>query len=421
LTTLVLQIVLAIVVLAGLIATIMSVKGWHWAQMLLLLGVFLSSFVVLLFGLEVFRIHRNIRSKLPALERKIAETNLKIEVLTLGGDSSQAMQLPPEPGFSVETEGRVPGLNVWTRRLQDLERDRGAVWRGVTPSGPVDPATSRVPVTIPAPQPHGLAKDAIVYVFEQGEPSAASPQEGSQYLGEFRVVDVRPDGATLESVFKLDNRTGNRIVASQKPWELYETMPADKHELFAGLTEEKLREMLPAGSVDQYIRDGQTATADDEAHRVGYDEQGQRLGANDAAKAVKWVYERPLKDYAYLFAAANRELIELFTERTALIEDGKKLAIAHENAKKLGAIRLEEQQGLNGDSVHMTEDRKAIETQLATVTRILGAFKAELATKEAEIVAMAGKLRNQQLEALREMDKRAPAPAPAGPFVGAAP
>lgn len=416
--TLVLTIFLGIVVLTGLIATIMSVKGWHWAQMLLLLGVFLFSFTSLLLGLEVFRIHQKIRSKLPALAEKTANENAKIEALTLGGDASLAKYLPAEVQPLVEAEGRVPGLNVWTRRLQDVERDRGAVWRGVTPSGPVDPATGRLPVTIPAPQPHGLAKNAIVYAFEQGEPNAATPQDGSQYLGEFRVVDVRPEGATLESVFKLDNRTGNRIVASQKPWELYERMPADKHELFAGQPEEKLREWLPAGSVDQYIRDGQTATADDEAHRVGYDEAGQRLGADDAAKAVKWLYERPLKYYAYLFAAANRELIELYAERTALVEDGKKLAIAHEIAKKLGELRMEEQKGLTGDLGHMKNDRAAIEAQLATVTRILAAFKTEMTQKESDVVRMAAELRDRQLEQLRVIDASAPAPAQ-GSLLGA--
>ena len=369
--------------------------------MLLLLGVFLFSFVALLLGLEVYRIHKTIRSKIPPLEKQIASLEEENEALKKGGDAAMVVRIFGEPPFNAEAEGRMPALGVWTRRLQEIERERGAVWRGVTPSGQVDPATGRVPVTIPNP-PHGLAKDTLVFAFEQGEPNAADPQQGSQYLGEFRVVDVRPDGATLEAVIRLDNRTGNRLVASRQPWSLYETMPGDSHELFAGLEADKLHELLPASTVDEYIRHGQPATPDDdEFHRAGFDEQGQRLGPDDAAKAVKWLYDRPLRDYAWLFAAAHREFVELAAQRTALTEDTKKLDAAKAIAEKLTAMRVEEQQGLSEDLTHMKADRAAIESLLAAVQAKLAEMQKQSTRKQAENVRMAGQLREEQLRALR--------------------
>ena len=419
---LVFQILLAVVLLAGLITVIMSVKNWHWAQMLLLLAIFLSSFGVLVMGMEVFRIHRNLRSgarerTLPKLESQIADLEAQNEALVNGADAAMLNVVFPAdpPQFDDEAEGRMPGMAVWTRRLQDLHRQRGRVWKGAESGGAVDPATGRIPVAIANPQPHGLEKDAIVYVFEEGEPNAAAPAEGAQYLGEFRVVEVRPDGATLEAVYRLDDRTGNRLGGSQKPWRIYETMPADRHDLFAGFTEERLRQMLPESSVEEYLRHGQTtekpnATEGFNPEVAMFDEAGHRLGPEDADQAVKWLYDRPLRDYAYLFAAANRELIELVAQKFSLIEDSKRLAVALEHAKKFVALRAEEKAGLSEDLAHMEHDRQAIEAHLTTVQRILASVTAEIAAKQAENQRNAAELRDRQARQLEDLDRAAPAP-----------
>jgi hypothetical protein len=285
----------------------------------------------------------------------------------------------------------------------------------VTPAGPVDPATGRINVTIANPSPHGLEQDALVYLFEEGEPNAASPQEGAQYLGQFRAVQVTPDGATLESVFRLDNRTGNRLAGSQRPWEIYETMPADRHELFAGVPEEQLRQWFPAATVEEYVRHGQdtekpAGASEFDPNVAMFNEQGHRLGPDAAGDAVKWRYDRKLRDYDYLFGAANRELVELVAQRTALVEGAKRLAEALENAKAYGALRAEEKEGLAGDLEMMKRDRAAIEKQLATVGRMLANVGREIVTKRAENVKMTEQLRAAQQQKLDELDRTSPPP-----------
>ena len=90
-----------------------------------------------------------------------------------------------------------------------------------------------------------------------------------------------------------------RLAASRAPWVIYETMPMDRNELFAGMTEDQLKQLLPKQSVAEYLRHGKEATADDDpARKVGLDEEGKRLPADQIAKATKVLYQRRLRDYA---------------------------------------------------------------------------------------------------------------------------
>jgi hypothetical protein len=410
------QILVAVVILAGLITVIMSVKNWHWAQMVLLLLIFFCSIGVLFLGLEVYRIHKTFRGKMPALQQQLAQVELKNEALKNGtGDNALAGSIFSEMPFDFEAEGsRMPGLGVWTHRLQDQARQRGRVWRGVMPAGPVDARTSRVPVQI-QPQPHGLEQDAIVSVFEQGEPNAANPAQGAQYLGDFRVVEVRPDGVTLEAVIKLDKFTGPRVAGSKGPWALYETLPADRHELFAGMTEEQLRQLIPAASVDEYIRHGQKVEKPNAGDAFNpniamLDEQSRRVGPDNAEAAVTWLYERQLRDYAFLFAAENRRLVELVAQKSSLQEDLRKLAAANKVAEKFSAMRTDEKQALAGDKAHLDADRAAVEALLATIDRQLANAQRMLAEGLQRNSQLVAQLTNEQMQMLEQVDAVAPAP-----------
>ena len=408
--SLVFQIVVLLVVLAGLIGTIMCIKNWHWAQMLLLLGIYFSALGTLLLGLEVYRIHRNLRAGVPKLEKQLAEVQEENAALRQGTRdpvviariaNRQENGLP----FDQEAEGRLPGFDVWEHRLQDANRARGRVWRGVVAGGPVDPKTGRVPVLIKKPSPHGLAKDAIVYAFEQGEPNAATPPRGAQYLGEFRVVESNAGGAVLEAILRLDDRTGPRLeqsAAGKKAWSLYETMPADQHELFAGKDEETLRKLLPAASVEQYIRQGTKAREDDDPHDVaGFDDQGRRLGPENIDKAVEKRFDRPLRDYAYLFSELAREKTLLLARAAALTEDNAKLKAANEAGIALGKKRAEETRLVTQDLGHMKNDRRVIEALQQTVQKQLANAKTLLGDALKYNLQLADELVDRQLSALR--------------------
>lgn len=418
---LVLPIIVLVVILVGLITIIMSIKNWHWAQMLLVLGIFFMSISTLLLGMEVFRIHRNIRKAIPGLEQRLADVEAENNALARGTRDTavsnrvfQAELFNGEAPFDIEAEGRMPGLEYWVKQYQALARARGRVWRDAVPSG-FDQTTKRIAVAVPNPKPHGLAVDSIVYAFEQGPPNPAAPDQGSQFIGEFKVVEANDTGVFLQPVQQLDATAGKRLLASlQKQgnlWSFYELMPADTHDLFAGMTEEQLKALLPAGTVSEYVRQGTPAQPDDDDyHRAGFDEAGQRVGPDDKAKAVTWLYDRPLRDYSYLFPELQRERVLLLADIAGLKEDIAALVAALASANELKAYRTTEIAELKEDQQHMERD-------LAFITKLLATINGQVANAQGQVDSLlkanaekARELISEQLAALEAIDRTAPAP-----------
>src|SRR5690606_2245844 len=99
-------------------------------------------------------------------------------------------------------EGRIASTQELTRELAMITRTRGRVWRDVQTQN-LDPATMTVTLGVPFPKPHGIAKDSIIYAFEQG-PSPAPGQAGPQYLGEMRVINVTGETIQVTPTSSLD-------------------------------------------------------------------------------------------------------------------------------------------------------------------------------------------------------------------------
>ncbi|MGI9455441.1 MAG: hypothetical protein ACR2NU_02715 [Aeoliella sp.] len=384
--TLVLQIVLAVALLLALVTVVMSTKIWHWSQVVLVLFIILFGVGALFLGAEVFRIHRNLRAGIPKLEENLEAANLKTEELLKGTNDE-------------------PGIRELEHRLQIVSRERGRAWRGVQPASEVSDQGA-VQVSIPNPQPHGLGQDTIVYAFESGEPT-----EGAQYLGEFRVIEANAEGVTLEPILLIDQRTGERLAASEGPWSLYETMPVDRHSLYADLSEEQLQQMLPEESVEEYLRHGTEATRDDdEWHVIGLDENDERVGPEQMDQAVKRLYDRPLRDYAYLFEEYAREKVVAMAAREAITEDNAKLETALESAKQLSQFREAEIVALTSDEAGMKQDRAAIEKHRDLVQRQLSNARQLIEVLLADNTARARELAERQLGLMQMIDSVAPAP-----------
>lgn len=448
---LILQIVVLLLVLVGLITIIMSIKNWHWAQMLLLLGIFFMSLATLYLGMETFRINRNIRKVLPAKEKQLAELKADVNALRRGVISSDpaVMRVFNSPTFNgevpydAEAEGRMPSLSVWTTRLQDLARARGKVWRNALPTG-IDAKTGQVAVTIApaqvapavdpdvaaasgeapaaapaAPQGHGLPEGAIIYAFENGAPNPAAPDQGAQYIGEFKVAKANETAVILEPVQALNPFTGNRIVKSiqaKKTWSLYELMPADNHALFAALDEAALKSLLPAVSVNEYVRQGTPATPDDdEYHRATFDEAGNEIGPDDAkadpSKVVKTLYNRPLRDYSYLFPEMMRERSVMEADIAELKAQIADLVAAQASSKKLEALRTKEKGEVSEDLKHMQRDLAFIKGLLAKINSQIANGRAQVDNLLKQNADGARTLIEEQLAELQQIDETAPAPA----------
>ena len=312
---LILQIILGIVLLLGLVSVYLSSKNWHWSITVLLLFIMLTSLGFLILAAETMRIHRGLRSRLPQMQAQLEATERTNQTLQRGMGEDEL------------------GIVQLEHRLQMLTRERGRAWRQVAPAGKLDPQ-GRIEVSIANPKPHGLEADTIVYLFEGGNAKPEQPGEGRQYLGDFKVVEAREGGVVLEPMQLLNQRTGDRLTRSEGPWSMYESMPSDRYETFAGMDEAELRKRLPATVVDAYLRHGQPATPDDDPrYVVGYDENDERLGPNEMDKAVKKVYARPLLDYSFLFAELSRQKAVMLAKRDALVEDNAKWVAALESAK----------------------------------------------------------------------------------------
>ncbi len=156
------------------------------------------------------------------------------------------------------------------------------------------------------------------------------PRAGKQYLGEFRVTEAAGQTATIVPTLDMTDFQRQRLSSSHGPWQMYETMPPDRHDIFANTTPEeeaKLRQMIPEVSLQEYLRDGKEAVTDDDPHRViGLDENGKRLPADQMARAAKKIYERRLRDYGQEFRKLAGRRAVLITNREGLQSDIQRLA-----------------------------------------------------------------------------------------------
>jgi hypothetical protein len=384
---LVLQIVLALLLIAGLVTFGLSFKRWHWSLVLIVFFIMVSGFAYLVLAAETIRIHRNLRSNLARIENEVERLQRDNRILL------HIVQL--------------------THELQMRTRERGRVWRQISPAGPLN-NQGQLEVTIPSPTPHGLPANTVVYAFEAGRPNLADPGSGQQYLGEFRVVESGDTGVVLEAVTILDDRTGERLARSQGPWNLYESMPTDRYHTFADMDEAELRQRLPAGVVEEYLRHGQEATPDDDPRNVvGYDENDQRLPFGELANAVRREFRRPLTDYALLFSELARQKVVLMARIDAVREDNVKLEESLASAEKLSAFREEQKELMQSDLAGMLQDRRAIEDHLKAIRRQLANARQLVEVLLAENSKWATELAEREAALRQLIDRIAPAPATA--------
>lgn len=352
----------------AIVAAYFGSRVWHWAHVLLVVAIFLSAVGFLILASETLRIIAHYRQESNTFEQQLERVNTDIAALrngtdeggVIGGLAADEVQVP-------EDAEEMPGIRDLDHELHLATRVRGRAWRNVAPVG-FDPQTLTVQAGISAPQPSGIDRDSILFLFEQGPPSLPDPTRGPQYLGEFRVTGVDGQQITMTSVNLMDEFQQQRLAAGRGPWTLYETMPVDSYDLFTGMTEDELRKLLPERSVQEYIRQGTPAGPDDdEWHRVGIDEQGNLLGPADMDKAAKVLYQRRLRDYNVEFDALARRRVLLLSNIAAVTKDNERLQTALASAQKLQAFRQEELRKLGMDLAGVQKEREIIEKHLAAV------------------------------------------------------
>jgi hypothetical protein len=323
--------------------------------------------------LRINKVYRTaINDKTKKLDALTAANNA-LEKGTNNSGVIAALQSEQEPAVIIpENAESIPSLDELDHEILLATRRRGRVWRNVAPASK-DPAS--IKVNIPAPTPAGLSNNTVVYLFEEGPaqlPTAEGRPQGKQYLGEFRVTDTAGQQATLSPVQPLDQFEQQRLAASSGPWVIYETMPVDRHAVFAGLPEEELKKRLPASSVQEYIRHGKEATADDpDVRKMGLDENGKPVPYEEMANAPKVIYWRQLRNYAAEFDELSRRRVEMEVAIAAVKHDLATFAKTLATAKEIQASKEREVKLLQSDLTGIKNERQAIEKHLALVQQQL--------------------------------------------------
>jgi hypothetical protein len=365
----IIHIVLLILLLATFVFAYFSSRTWHWGYVLVVLGIFLSTLLFFILAAETLRINAVLRKRANETQQRLDDVQARNDALENGTtDATIVNQLRNLEVRMKEDAESVHSLAQLDHELLLATRNRGRVWWNVTPTN-FNQQTGQVQVGVERPVPAGIQKDAVVVLFEEGEPQIPGQDgapRGKQYLGEFRVTTTDAQTATLEPVLPLDEFEGRRIAASQPPWIMYDTMPADSYQIFSNMTEDELKQKLPPQSVNEFIRHGKEAGPDDEEIRqAGFDETGKRLPPDQLAQAPRKLYQRRLRDYAVEFDELAQRKRELLVDIDGIRKDNERLATALESAKKLQAYREEEARKLHTDLSGITKERQAIEQHLA--------------------------------------------------------
>lgn len=291
-----------------------------------------------------------------------------------------------------EAADAAAGIVQLRTELHRMQVDRGRVWRKCEPRAVS--AEGEIKLAIPLPDgapPHGIAAKAKVYLFD-----GTDVKQGGRYLGEFVASEIAEREIGLQPTRKLEadevqrlNDAQGRARQAGLGWTMYEEMPTDEHLVFAGVKEDDLREMLPDGSVAEYLKDGKPAEADD---------------PEDRRKDGKYV--RPLRDYLVIIDRYMRERTELAEALVTGKRDKESMDEALAGSKKHEEFCRNVVAELKQELDKAKSDRDAVAAHL----KLLDTSLAMQVKANAQMIdlnqSMAADIARYQLEAARLIDRR---------------
>jgi hypothetical protein len=300
--------------------------------------------------------------------------------------------------------------------------------------------------------------------------------DGGRYMGEFKVTAADEGTATLTPTYIP---TAARRAQLQQPgglWALYEVLPADKNELFAGLTEDQIRDLLPDPPrrqqgeandefqareiehrelVAEYLQDNKPINRDNppEPERIQvlikFDKNQADL--NDQAKAalrainfgeslvksgevmkvdlptatelvrlglaqeVERRYQRKLRDYGYILREFHRKLPLLEDQIANLETDVEEMGNANQEAERHLAEAQMQQAAMQQELALVDKERQVVGDYRDTLQERLAKVNAEIARLREDNQRLATQLSRHQLEAVQGARRSASTTALAAP------
>jgi len=299
-------------------------------------------------------------------------------------------------GVHKEGEPAQPGIRQVQLELHKLLLNRRRAWTQCDPKIKLgrEDGTAEVNVTIGSPAPHGISDKAkiVLYAFED-----ADTADKGQYLGEFTITKVADKQVALVPTARLTPREIERLDKAKRPWNLYEVMPRDDHEIFAEFSDEQKKKMLSADSISEYLKDGKPAAQDDLEECV-----------------VDGKYVRPLRDYQVRLNAEREKRTFLADSIEAAVRDKKLVEDALVEGRKQEESSQKDVVASTKDVAKFARQREIVATHRKNIEEKLDAMRAAIARLIESNQAMAGQIAKMQLEAARRIDQRTRAMAQSG-------
>lgn len=310
---------MGIIILVGLVIgyivlAVLASKTWQAMHVVLLVGLFIMTVVFSIFSASVLKTQMKFRNQYNQVKADLDRELEKAERLLNGdplGEGDAALSF-------LTLEGNVRRALV----------DRGRVWRNLRVADNPDNSFVLDASTWgdDAAQKIGLEEDydeiepiadgenalgitplaidvgSVLFAFGETPITSLSPElqkilfgendlpqrdtNGicklpTAYLGEYRVTQVAEDNSsiTIEPSIELDEKQKEIVLTPNMTWALYEKLPLDAHDAFAGLTEEQFRVLMPQDDMQleqsrydnliaEFSRDQQDAVAADPPERT---------------------------------------------------------------------------------------------------------------------------------------------------------
>jgi DNA repair exonuclease SbcCD ATPase subunit len=290
-----------------------------------------------------------------------------------------------EVGGTINGEFK-PGIEQVRAELNKLTVDRQRVWYNCDPKVEINRQSGAVSVkvTIDQPNPSGIANKSILYAFEE----APTAQKG-QFLGEFKVTAVADKQITLEPAFKITKMDLDKLAQAKRPWDLYDSLPHDNHEILSQLSEQDKKAMLPADSAAEYIDDGKQAAQGAPPQQI-----------------VDGKYVRPLRRYDYLFDMYRLKITELVDKEEADKRDKQMVDDTLADAQRQVQFYQDQVKVIKIILAKIERQRDAVKAHLDKLKEKFAEAKSAVADLIKNNKAMAGQIAKIQLDATRRIDER---------------
>lgn len=285
-----------------------SSKTWLWRHVSLLFGVFVMTMLFLVMAAASLKTQQVWRGQYEKLSGELENAGKRIAELRgptqISPQEQSLPQLNAELSRELLSRGRVwrgavlAGADADTIKL-DISHwnNAGCVRSSVDEMLTPEPAAEEGGEAAPqSPQP--LVTEMLLHAFVNAPVSGLSadqqsmlfgetdlPQQETRapcslpsvYLGQFIVASTDAASISLKSVRPLDEAQ-RAAMQSKADWTLYEVLPVDGHDVFAGKSEEMLLSLFPASqdvpidkfraAVSEYIRDQTAAENQDPPERI---------------------------------------------------------------------------------------------------------------------------------------------------------